>query len=408
MGAVSRVIELRGHIIDSLTFPKVLDEILDHGADYETEEISIGRTRRDTSRARIRVTAPSEEVLDRVLAHVRRLGAEAVEERDAAVLPAPADGVFPEGFYATTNLPTRVRIDGRWLDVEDLCMDSAIRVRGGADRPRCVKMYEVRAGDPIVVGYEGVRVEPQRKAPLERGLFEFMSSTASPEKSKQRIIRDVAAEMRETKRSGTGKILWVLGPAVVHTGARESFCRILDAGYVDVVFAGNGLAAHDIEVSLYGTSLGVSIAGGKPVPRGHEHHLRAINAVRAAGGIGRAVEAGLVKDGIMHRLERKRIPYVLSGSVRDDGPLPEVITDSVKAQARMRELTRGVTMAVMVATMLHSIAAGNLLPAAVRTVCVDIAAEMVTKLADRGTHQSLGLVTDAEPFLRELAARLLE
>ncbi len=408
MGTYSRVIELRGHIIDSLTFPKVLDEILDHGADYETEEISIGRTRRDASRARIRVTAPSEEVLDRVLAHVRRLGAEAIEEGDAAVLPAPADGVFPEGFYATTNLPTRVRIEGRWLDVEDLCMDSAIRVRGGSDRPRCVKMYEVRAGDPIVVGYEGVRVEPQRKAPLERGLFEFMSSTASPEKSKERIIRDIAGEMRETKRSGAGKILWVLGPAVVHTGARESFCRILDAGYVDVVFAGNGLAAHDIEASLYGTSLGVSITGGKPVPRGHEHHLRAINAVRAAGGIGRAVEAGLLKDGIMYRLERKGIPYVLSGSVRDDGPLPEVITDSVKAQARMRELFRGVSMAVMVATMLHSIAAGNLLPAAVRTVCVDISTEMVTKLADRGTHQSLGLVTDAEPFLRELAARLRE
>ncbi|MBE0603524.1 MAG: TIGR00300 family protein [Deltaproteobacteria bacterium] len=408
MGTASRVIELRGHIIDSLTFPKILDEILDHGADYETEEISIGRTRRDTSHARIRVTAPSEEALDRVLAHVRRLGAEAVEERDATLLPAPGNGVFPEGFYATTNLPTRVRREGRWLDVEDLCMDSAIRIREGANRPRCVKMYDVRAGDPIVVGYEGVRVEPRRKDPLERGLFEFMSSTVSPEKSKERIIRDIAGEMRETKRSGKGKILWVLGPAVVHTGARESFCRILDAGYVDVVFAGNGLAAHDIEASLYGTSLGVSIAGGRIAPHGHEHHLRAINAVRALGGIDRAVEEGLLKEGIMYRLARKGIPYVLSGSVRDDGPLPEVITDSVKAQIRMRELTRGVSMAVMVATMLHSIAAGNMLPAAVRTVCVDISTEMVTKLADRGTHQSLGLVTDAEPFLRELAARLLD
>lgn len=408
MGAVSRVIELRGHIIDSLTFPKVLDEILDHGADYETEEISIGRTRRDTSRARIRVTAPSEEALDRVLAHVRRLGAEAVEERDASVVPAPADGVFPEGFYATTNLPTRVRIDGRWLDAEDLCMDSAIRVRGGSDLPRCVKMCEVRAGDPVVVGYEGIRVEPRAKAAPQGGIFEFMSSTVSPEKSKERTIRDIAEEMKETKRSGEGKILWVLGPAVVHTGARESFCRILDAGYVDVVFSGNGLATHDIEASLYGTSLGVPLSGGKSLPRGHEHHLRAINAVRAAGGIGRAVLAGLIRDGIMYRLERKGIPYVLSGSVRDDGPLPEVITDSVKAQARMRELTRGVSMAVMAATMLHSIAAGNMLPAAVRTVCVDISTEMVTKLADRGTHHSLGLVTDAEPFLRELAARLAE
>lgn len=406
MGTASRVFELRGHIIDSLTFPKVLDEILDHGAEYETEEISIGRTRRDTSYARIRVTAPSEELLDRVLSRVRQLGAEALEERDAELAPAPADGVFPDGFYATTNLPTRVRHGGEWREVEHLCMDSAIRVPEGGGPPRCVKMYDVRAGDPIVLGYEGVRVEPQRKDPLRRGLFEFMSSTVSPEKSKERIVREIAREIRETKRSGKGKILWVLGPAVVHTGARESFCRIIDAGYVDAVFSGNGLAAHDIEASLYGTSLGVSLAAGKVVPRGHEHHLRAINAVRALGGIGRAVETGLIKDGIMYRLTRNGIPYVLSGSVRDDGPLPEVVTDSVEAQKRMRAIAREVSVAVMVATMLHSIAAGNMLPATVRTFCVDISTEMVTKLADRGTHQSLGLVTDAEPFLRELAAAL--
>ncbi|MEW6720939.1 MAG: TIGR00300 family protein [Thermodesulfobacteriota bacterium] len=408
MAAASKVFELRGHIIDSLTFPKVLDEILDHGAEYETEEISIGKTRRDTSYARIRVTAPSEEILDRVLSRVRQLGAEALEERDAELAPAPMDGVFPEGFYATTNLPTRVRHEGLWREVEHLCMDSAIRVTGGGEPPRCVKMYDVRAGDLIVTGYEGVRVEPQRKDPLRRGLFEFMSSTVSPEKSKERIVREIAREIREAKRSGKGKILWVLGPAVVHTGARESFCRIIDAGYVDAVFSGNGLAAHDIEASLYGTSLGVSLSAGKVVPRGHEHHLRAINAVRALGGIGRAVETGLVKDGIMYRLTRNGIPFVLSGSVRDDGPLPEVVTDTVEAQKRMRAIAREVSVAVMVATMLHSIAAGNMLPATVRTFCVDISTEMVTKLADRGTHQSLGLVTDAEPFLRELAAALAE
>ncbi|MBE0569020.1 MAG: TIGR00300 family protein [Deltaproteobacteria bacterium] len=408
MGKASGIIELRGHIIDSLTFPKILDEILDHGAEYETEEITIGKTRRDASYARIRVTAPSEKELDRVIGHVRRLGAEVVEERDAGLAPAPGNGVFPEGFYATTNLPTRVRHGGRWLDVEQLCMDSAIRIPAGGERPHCVKMYDVRAGDPIIVGHDGVRVEPQRKDPLRRGLFEFMSSTVSPEKSKERVVRDIAREMKEARRSGSGKILWVLGPAVVHTGARESFCRIIDAGYVNAVFSGNGLAAHDIEASLYGTSLGVSLAAGKVVPRGHEHHLRAINTVRSLGGIARAVEAGLLKEGIMYRLTRDRIPFVLSGSVRDDGPLPEVITDSVEAQRRMRELSRDVTIAVMVATMLHSIATGNLLPATVRTVCVDINTEMVTKLADRGSHPSLGLVTDAEPFLRELAARLLE
>lgn len=408
MGTASTVIELRGHIIDSLTFPKVLDEILDHGAEYETEEISIGKTRRDASYARIRVTAPSEEVLELLLGRVRRLGAEAMEEGDAKLASAPGDGFFPEGFHATTNLPTKVKHGGRWLDVEDQCMDGAIRILPGENRPHCVKMYDVRAGDPIVVGHDGVKVEPLRKDPLRRGLFEFMSSTVSPERSKERIVREIAREMREARASGKGKILWVMGPAVVHTGARDSFCRIIDAGYVGAVFSGNGLATHDIEASLYGTSLGVSLSAGKIVPRGHEHHLRAINFIRSLGGIARAVEAGLLKDGIMYRLTRNRIPYVLSGSVRDDGPLPEVITDSVEAQKRMRELCRDVSVAVMVATMLHSIATGNLLPATVRTVCVDIHTETVTKLADRGSHQSLGLVTDAEPFLRELAAKLAE
>ncbi len=406
MGTVSKVIELRGHIIDSLTYPKVLDEILDHGAEYETEEIAIGRTRTDESYARIRVAAPSDEVLDRLLGRLRHLGAEAVEEGDAALAPAPGDGFYPEGFYATTNLPTRVRHEGRWLPVADLCMDSAIRILPGEEQPRCVKMYEVRAGDPIVVGHAGVKVEPQRKDPLRRGLFEFMSSTVSPEKSKERIIREIAREMREAKAAGTGKILWVVGPAVVHTGARGSLCRIIDAGYVDALFSGNGLAAHDMEASLYGTSLGVSLSAGKVVPRGHEHHLRTINRIRSLGGIAKAVEAGALADGILCRLTKHGIPYVLSGSIRDDGPLPEVVTCSVEAQKRMRELCRGVTIAVMVATMLHSIATGNLLPAAVRTVCVDINTEMVTKLADRGTHQSLGLVTDAELFLRELAEYL--
>ncbi|MBI5420414.1 MAG: TIGR00300 family protein [Deltaproteobacteria bacterium] len=406
MGSFTKVIELRGHIIDSLTFPKVLDEILDHGAEYETEEIAIGKTRRDASYARIRVTAPSEEILTRVLGHVRRLGAEPVEEEEVRLAPATGDGFFPEGFYATTNLPTRVKHGGRWLQVEDVCMDSGIRVLPREGRALCVKMSQVRAGDPIIVGHDGVKVDPLRKDPLRRGFFEFMSSTVSPEKSKGLLIQEIAREMRDVKAQGKGKILWVVGPALVHTGARDSFCRIIDAGYVDVVFSGNGMAAHDIEASLYGTSLGVSLTAGKILPRGHEHHLRAINFIRSLGGIARAVESGHLSSGILYSLIRREIPFVLAGSIRDDGPLPEAITDTLEAQRRMRDLCRGVSMAVMIATMLHAIATGNLLPAAVRTVCVDINTEMVTKLADRGTHQSLGLVTDAELFLRELAGKL--
>jgi lysine-ketoglutarate reductase/saccharopine dehydrogenase-like protein (TIGR00300 family) len=285
-------------------------------------------------------------------------------------------------------------------------MDSGICVSGTENRACCVKMSRVKAGDLIVVGHHGVKVDPPRRDPLRHGLFEFMSSTVSPEKSKERIIREIAAEMRSVKAEKKGKILWVVGPALVHTGGRDSFCRIIDAGYVDVVFSGNGMAAHDIEVSLFGTSLGVSMTEGKILPQGHSHHLRAINFIRSQGGIARAVESGHLKSGIMNALVRAGIPFVLAGSIRDDGPLPEVVSDAVEAQRRMRELCKGVSMAVMVASMLHAIATGNLLPAVVRTVCVDMSTEMVTKLADRGTHQSLGLVTDAEPFLRELAGML--
>jgi lysine-ketoglutarate reductase/saccharopine dehydrogenase-like protein (TIGR00300 family) len=406
MATFSRIVELRGHIIDSLTFPKVLDEILEYGAEYETEKITIGKTRKDTSYARVRVTAHAEEVLDKVMSQIGRLGAEAVEERDVLLSPAPGDGCFPEGFYATTNYPTRIRYGGRFLDVEDLCMDCGIRVSLDGTKAGCVKMSSVKCGDPVVVGHRGVAVDPPRRDPLRHGLFEFMSSTVSPEKSKERILRDIAAEMRSVKAERKGKILWVVGPALVHTGARDSFCRIIDAGFVDVVFSGNGMAAHDIEASLFGTSLGVSVAEGKILPRGHSHHLRAINFIRSQGGISRAIESGRLDSGIMYRLVRAGIPFVLAGSIRDDGPLPEVVTDTVEAQQRMRDLCKGVSMAIMIASMLHAIATGNLLPATVRTVCVDISTEMVTKLADRGTHQSLGLVTDAELFLRELAGML--
>lgn len=406
MSSFTKIIELRGHIIDSLTFPKVLDKILEHGAEYETEEITIGKTRKDQSYARIRITAPSAEILRRLLEQVKRLGATIEEEPEARLAPAPGDGFFPEGFYATTNLPTRVKVGGDWLGVEELCMDSGIKALPGEGRALCVKMYQVKTGDLLVVGHEGVKVEPLSYKKTGGGLFEFMSSTVSPEKSKELMIAEIAREMKKIKAEGQGKILWVLGPAVVHTGARDVFCRLIEAGFVDVVFAGNGLAVHDMEVSLFGTSLGVSLTAGKVLPRGHEHHLRTINFLHSLGGIARAIELGYLKSGIMYSLTRADIPYVLAGSIRDDGPLLEVITDTVEAQKRMRELCRGVSMAVMVATMLHAIATGNLLPAEVRTICVDINTEMVTKLADRGTHQSLGLVTDAELFLRELANKL--
>jgi lysine-ketoglutarate reductase/saccharopine dehydrogenase-like protein (TIGR00300 family) len=401
----SVVLAIRGHILDSLTLSKALDEIRGAGAGFEIERLEVGAEASDASLAVVRVTAPSSYRLARIVRRLRLLGAEPLDETDCRTEPADGDGYYPAGFHATTNLPTSIRRGGRWIAVERTCMDCAIRWLPDERRAECVKMDEVRRGDEIVVGRAGVRVEASPTGPRTDGAFSFMSSAVSPEKSKSLAIREVARSMRAARASG-GRILWVIGPVLVHCGARDPFCDLIDAGFVDLLFAGNGLAAHDIEAAIHGTSLGVSISTGERVEHGHENHLRAINAVRAAGGIAQAVESGLVADGIMARLVRRGIPFVLAGSVRDDGPLPDVISDTREAQRRMRAHCEGVSMAILLGSMLHGIATGNLLPARVRTVCVDISAETVTKLSDRGTRQSTGIVTDAEPFLRELLGEL--
>jgi lysine-ketoglutarate reductase/saccharopine dehydrogenase-like protein (TIGR00300 family) len=265
-------------------------------------------------------------------------------------------------------------------------------------------MALVRQGDRIVVGRQGLRVFPA-DVMARQNLFEFMASPVSSEKPKGITVREIAAAMRRTRTAGD-KILAVLGPAVVHTGSVEHICRLIRGGYLQVLFAGNALATHDIEQALYGTSLGVSLDRGLPAEEGHEHHLRAINTIRRLGGIKSAVEKGVLKSGIMYECVRHEISYVLAGSIRDDGPLPEVITDILDAQQRMREQIQGVGFCIMVATALHSIATGNLLPAWVKVACVDINPATVTKLTDRGTSQTVGIVTDAEPFLRALVAEL--
>jgi lysine-ketoglutarate reductase/saccharopine dehydrogenase-like protein (TIGR00300 family) len=265
-------------------------------------------------------------------------------------------------------------------------------------------MAEVRRGDQIVVGRKGLRVLPAETA-QRTNLFEFMASPVSSEKPKGVTVREIAAAMRRTKQAGE-KILAVLGPAVVHTGSVEHICQMIRGGFLQVLFAGNALATHDIEQALYGTSLGVWLDRGLPAEEGHEHHLRAINTVRRAGGIKLAVDKGILKSGIMFECIRHGIPYLLAGSIRDDGPLPDVITDTLEAQRRMRELVHGVGFSLMVATALHAIATGNLLPAWVKVACVDINPATVTKLTDRGSIQTVGIVTDAEPFLRALVSEL--
>lgn len=398
-------VELSGHIIDSLVLAKVLDTILLLDGDFEFLSVHIGRTPTAPSHVTLRVRGRSPEHLRWILAQIGAHGAVPVHPTDCRLEPCEQDGVFPDAFYATTNLHTDVRLGGEWIQVQRQEMDCAIRVDPEARTATCVPMSDVRRGDLIVVGHEGVRVRPQRPSHHAQEAFQFMQSAVSSEKPKRVLVREIAAAMHRA-RQGAEKILIVGGPAIVHTGSRDHLCRLIRDGYVQVLFAGNALAAHDIEQSMFGTSLGISLEHGGPIEEGHEHHLRAINRVRRAGSIAAAVEQGLIRDGIFYECVRNQVPFVLAGSIRDDGPLPDVITDVVQAQRRMRELLDGVTFCLMIATTLHSIAVGNLLPADTRVVCVDINPATVTKLADRGSFQTVGLVTDVEPFLNVLVQTL--
>ena len=396
-------VEVEGHIIDSLILAKVLDVILDAGADYRMVEVEIGRTNVDASRARLEVDAPDDDTLARLLVELQVHGANRVAQSDATVVVADQAGVLPAGFYSTTNLPTAVRLSGRWVEVENPEMDCAL-VALPDGRVRTVPMHRVAVGDQVVVGDEGVRVTAPEK-PRGSSPFEFMTSDVSSEKPKDVLVARVAERVRVARAAG-GKVLAVCGPAVVHTGAAPHLAELVREGWIDVLFAGNGFATHDIESNVAGTSLGVPLGGETPAQGGHSNHLRAINEVRRRGSIAAAVEDGWLTGGVMYECVRRRVPWVLGGSVRDDGPLPDVITDVVEAADAMRTHVPGVAVALMLASTLHAIATGNVLPAGVETYCVDINQAVVTKLADRGSHQALGIVTDVGLFLETLAAHL--
>ena len=404
--ASTEVIEVHGHIVDSLILAKVLDAILDAGADYELVEVEIGKTTTDTSSARIAVTA-DDDVLGPLLDDLQVHGANRVVHTDAVLVTADQDGVFPSGFHSTTNLDTEVLVGGRWRRVTNPEMDCGLVVRDDGE-VRTVPMHRVRTGDRIVVGRDGVRVHPPARR-AGANAFEFMGSDVSSEKPKGLLIRQVAERMRTTRAEGGG-ILLVTGPAVVHTGAGPDIAALVEAGWIDCLFSGNGFATHDLESNVLGTSLGVGVADGAPVEGGHANHVRVINEIRRFGSIAAAVDAGYVTGGVMHACVRHDVPFVLAGSVRDDGPLPDTTTDVVAAADAMRERVQAgdIRVALMLATTLHAIATGNLLPATVETFCVDINQAVVTKLADRGSHQAVGIVTDIGTFVRQLADHLLE
>jgi lysine-ketoglutarate reductase/saccharopine dehydrogenase-like protein (TIGR00300 family) len=397
----AETVEVKGHIIDSLILPKILDEIMNYGGSFEILEIKIGQRREEPSYAKLRVTASSRMSLDEILARIKQHGAVQLDEGDVRLMLAEQDGVLPDGFYATTNLDTYIRYRGQWIPVERPEMDSGILFSPETGRCRTIKMNQVKKGQLIASGHQGIKVIPHGRSAPERNVFEFMASSVSSEKPKGIIIKEIAAQIRSAKQRGQ-KILVVGGPAIVHTGATPHLVRMIEAGWVDILFAGNALAAHDIEQALFGTSLGVYTEKGVPAVEGHENHLRAINLIRKQGGIRKAVEAGVLSTGIMHACVVHGVPFVLAGSIRDDGPLPEVIANVVAAQEAMRAFVPGVGISLMIATMLHAVAVGNMLPASVKTICIDINPAVVTKLSDRGSFQAMGLVTDVEPFMREL------
>ena len=394
-------IEMEGHLIDSQMLTRVLDKIMDMGGEFEIKSFLIGQKKNDTSYVQVTVTGEDAAHLDRILLELNALGAQLVEMEDARLGTAPGDMVVPRGFYSTTNHPTYVRYQGSWAEVEHNHMDCLIVLEDG--RAVCTPIGHIKKGDNVVIGTSGVKVVPPER-PREKTFFGFMSNEVSSERPSGELVRQLAREIVSTKKAG-GKIAVVCGPAVVHTGAAPALAKLIRDGYVDVLLAGNAVAVHDIERQLFGTSLGMNCSGNA-ISGGHRNHLYAISEIMASGSIKNAILEGKLKGGVMYEAVMKGIPFILAGSIRDDGPLPEVITDTVKAKDAMDKALRGVNMTIMLGTMLHAIAVGNLLPSFVKTICVDINPATVTKLMDRGSAQAIGLVTDIGIFLPRLAEEI--
>jgi len=402
--AESQEIELQGHIIDSGIMTQLFDRVMDMGGNFEILTFDVGKKKTDPSYARLRIVAQDKEKLRSILSELHRLGARLPPVQSVHYVPAASDRNVPREFYTTTNHPTQVRLADEWVTVEDIEMDFLIVVDPAKKKASCTPLGKIRKGDLVVVGEEGVLVNyPER--PRTSSTFEFMHGTVSSERPSETLIAQIAKEILEVHKTG-GKIILVGGPAIIHTGADHAVAEMIRKGYINVLFAGNALATHDVECNLYGTSLGMDIKTGKPVMGGHRHHLYAISEIMRAGSLKNAVDQGILKGGIMYECVKHNVPFVLAGSIRDDGPLPDVIQDTMAAQDEMRKYIPGCKMVLMVATLLHSIAVGNCLPSSVKTVCVDINPASVTKLMDRGTMQAIGIVSDAGTFFPILAEQI--
>jgi lysine-ketoglutarate reductase/saccharopine dehydrogenase-like protein (TIGR00300 family) len=407
---VSREVELSGHIIDSGMMQSCFGAIMDLGGSFEVDEFQIGRSEVEESYARLTVLADSEDDLRSIVHELHQNGATPSHPVDASLEPAPDDQVVPPDFYSTTNHHTEIRHDGEWIPVERIEMDCAVVVeREGADAPRAYTkvLNAIEEGELVVTGETGIRVRPPERPRNREGAFGFMQGGVSSERPSESTIAKVAEAIAETKREG-GSVLAVCGPALIHSGAREDLARLVGEGFIDMLSAGNGFAVHDLERDLYGTSLGMNTETLDHPRKGHKHHIYTISEIIRAGGIEEAVDAGLVESGVMYECIDNDRPFVLAGSIRDDGPLPDTITDSVAAQDAIREQAHEADMVLMLSTLLHSVAVGNCLPSETRVVCVDINPATVTQLLDRGSAQAVGMVTDIGTFVPLLAEQLCE
>lgn len=396
MSKFSREIEVSGHLIDSLILTKIFDTIMDLNGEFQVLKIKIGKKKKDASYARLLVQAKNQKHLDQILEYVYRLGATAKLQQEIKLKKATRNMVMPDNFYSTTNNHTQIFYKKRWINVENMMMDKCITVKSNG--AKCVPIRDVKKGDNVVVGETGIKIIPPERPREGMNVFEFMGSSSSSERPTQHIAKRVAEDIYKTKKAG-GKIIIVGGPAIVHTGAADSVAKLIRFGFIDAVLAGNALAVHDIEYATLGTSLGMNVQDGTLAIRGHRNHMDAINSVFRAGSITNMVKSKKLKKGIMYECVKRKIPFVLAGSIRDDGPLPDVITDVAVAQKKYKEILKDAKMVIMISTMLHSIATGNMLPADVKVIVVDINQPTVTKLMDRGTWQALGIVSDVGAFL---------
>ncbi|MFB6218661.1 MAG: TIGR00300 family protein [Halobacteriaceae archaeon] len=403
----TRTVELEGHIIDSGMMERAFSAVMEMGGSFHVEQFDVGTRKDETSYCRMAVSADSEAELLSILHELHQNGATIADPIDAALQAAPADKVVPRNFYSTTNHPTEVRYDGEWLPVENIEMDCAVVVEPDGPRAHTKILDAVEEGDLVVTGEAGIRVDPPERPRDSSGPFGFMQGGVSSERPSESLIREIADVVVETAESG-GDVLAVPGPAVIHSGAGDDLARLVREGYVDMLSAGNGFAVHDIERDLYGTSLGMDMETMDHPRKGHKHHIYTISEIIRAGSIPEAVEDGVVESGVMYQCVTNDIPYVLAGSIRDDGPLPDTITDAVEAQNAVREQAREADLVLMMATLLHSVAVGNCLPSTTPTVCVDINPATVTQLLDRGSAQAIGMVTDIGMFVPRLAEAVLD